>query len=130
MTSPNEFPIIGHIHTKANDRVWDELSWGSSSSSNYEGWAASAGTSRMRRMSTSSTTPKRSQKHLSTIPQDQVDNEFQILSILCPVESGLTDETFSILSAGVIALSAFTTATAINQREVHNQNIHDTHQHH
>ena len=143
-TPPNEPLIVGHIRVEANDRVQDEPSQGSSSSSHREGrpaagpssattTPASAGTSRTRRASTSPTTPKRPRKHPSTmIPQDLAD-EFEDLSILRPVESGLAGETFPILSAGAIASSASATAHAAianEPEEIHSRSRHDTHHHH
>jgi len=145
-TPPNEPPIVGHIRVEANDRIRDEPPRGSSSSSHHEMrpgpssattavTPASAGTSKTRRASISPTTPKRPRKYPSTIPhglQDQPD-EFQDLSILHPVESGLAGETFPILSAGVGASSAPATATASTiadeSEEAHSKSRHDTHQH-
>lgn len=142
-TPPNEIPIIGHIRVEANDRIRDEPSRGSSSSSHHEGLPgpssattatpASAGPSRTRRASPSPTTPKRPRKYPSTIPQHRVDNEFHDLSILQPVESGLAGETFPILSAGVNGSSAPTPTTAAikdESDEAHSRHRHDTHHHH
>ena len=146
-TTPNEPPIVGHLRVEANDRVREEPPRGSSSSSHHEmrpgpssattaATPASAGTSKTRRASTSPTTPKRPRKYPSTIPhglQDQAD-EFQDLSILHPVESGLAGKTFPILSAGVGASSAPATASASTivdeSEEPHGKSRHDTHHHH
>lgn len=60
-----------------------------------------------------------------------MDNEFEDLSILRPVESGLACETFPILSAGASGSTvSSTTAITDESEKVHSKDKHETHQHH
>jgi hypothetical protein len=140
----NEPPIVGEIRVEANDRVRDESTRGSSSSSHHEGrpdpssaataaTPASAGTSKTRRASTSPTTPTLPRKYPSTLPHGSRSSGVPGFVDLTPCGEWVGRRDVPYIKRWcrcLICSATATTSATADESEAHSRSRQDTHHHH